>query len=162
VAGRDRAAQKDPGEEPELLRVIGQEFARSGTRTATSAAPRSSGETKDLRLEDLIVDEEMVVTVSHTGTSSGTRSSLYRTSGAGARKVAWDEGGDFVSMLFIADAHLRALLLDQGRRTGSRSTNCGSGRASKGRAIVNLLSSPRARRSPRSSGPGVYRGKFGG
>ena len=76
------------GEESELLRVIGQEFRE--IRDAYGDARRSEiqRETKDLRLEDLIVDEEMVVTISHGGYIKRSPLTVYRAQRRGGGTVA--------------------------------------------------------------------------
>ena len=131
-------------EEAELLRVIGQEFRE--IRDAYGDARRSEiqRETKDLRLEDLIVDEEMVVTVSHTGYIKRNPISLYRTQRRGGRgKVGMGtKEEDFVSMLFIASMHSYVMFFsDLGKVYWLKVHELPeAGRASKGRAIVNLLS----------------------
>jgi DNA gyrase subunit A len=131
-------------EEAELLRVIGEEFRE--IRDAYGDARRSEiqRETKDLRLEDLIVDEEMVVTVSHTGYIKRNPISLYRTQRRGGRgKVGMGtKEEDFVSMLFIASMHAYVMFFsDLGKVYWLKVHELPeAGRASKGRAIVNLLS----------------------
>jgi DNA gyrase subunit A len=131
-------------EESELLRVIGEEFRE--IRDAYGDARRSEiqRETKDLRLEDLIVDEEMVVTVSHTGYIKRNPISLYRTQRRGGRgKVGMGtKEEDFVSMLFIASMHAYVMFFsDLGKVYWLKVHELPeAGRASKGRAIVNLLS----------------------
>jgi DNA gyrase subunit A len=131
-------------EESELLRVIGQEFRE--IRDAYGDARRSEiqRETKDLRLEDLIVDEEMVVTVSHTGYIKRNPISLYRTQRRGGRgKVGMGtKEEDFVSMLFITSMHAYVMFFsDLGKVYWLKVHELPeAGRASKGRAIVNLLS----------------------
>ncbi|HEX9204631.1 MAG TPA: DNA gyrase subunit A, partial [Candidatus Deferrimicrobiaceae bacterium] len=131
-------------EEAELLRVIGEEFRE--IRDAYGDARRSEiqRETKDLRLEDLIVDEEMVVTVSHTGYIKRNPISLYRTQRRGGRgKVGMGtKEEDFVSMLFIASMHSYVMFFsDPGKVYWLKVHELPeAGRASKGRAIVNLLS----------------------
>jgi DNA gyrase subunit A len=131
-------------EESELLRVISEEFRQ--IRDAYGDARRSEiqRETKDLRLEDLIVDEEMVVTVSHTGYIKRNPISLYRTQRRGGRgKVGMGtKEEDFVTMLFIASMHTYVLFFsDQGKVYWLKVHELPeAGRASKGRAVVNLLS----------------------
>jgi DNA gyrase subunit A len=131
-------------EETELLRVIGEEFRE--IRDAYGDARRSEiqRETRDLRLEDLIVDEEMVVTVSHTGYIKRNPISLYRTQRRGGRgKVGMGtKEEDFVSMLFIASMHAYVMFFsDLGKVYWLKVHELPeAGRASKGRAIVNLLS----------------------
>jgi DNA gyrase subunit A len=131
-------------EEAELLRVIGEEFRE--IREAYGDARRSEiqRETKDLRLEDLIVDEEMVVTVSHTGYIKRNPISLYRTQRRGGRgKVGMGtKEEDFVSMLFIASMHSYVMFFSGLGKVYWLKVHelPEAGRASKGRAIVNLLS----------------------
>ncbi len=132
------------GEEAELLRVIGQEFREIRDAYGDDRRSEIQRETKDLRLEDLIVDEEMVVTVSHTGYIKRNPISLYRTQRRGGRgKVGMGtKEEDFVSMLFIASMHTYVLFFsDQGKVYWLKVHELPeAGRASKGRAIVNLLS----------------------
>jgi DNA gyrase subunit A len=131
-------------EEAELLRVIGEEFRQ--VRDAYGDARRSEiqRETRNLSLEDLIVDEEMVVTVSHSGYIKRNPISLYRTQRRGGRgKVGMGtKEEDFVSMLFIASMHTYVLFFsDQGKVYWLKVHELPeAGRASKGRAVVNLLS----------------------
>jgi DNA gyrase subunit A len=133
-------------EEKELLRVIGEEFREIREAYADERRSQIVREVKELRLEDLIVDEEMVVTVSHTGYIKRNPISLYRTQRRGGRgKVGMGtKEEDFVSMVFIASMHSYIMFF----------TNTGkifwlkvheipeAGRAAKGKAIVNLLSLP--------------------
>ena len=133
-------------EEKELLRVIGEEFREIREAYADERRSQIVREVKELRLEDLIVDEEMVVTVSHTGYIKRNPISLYRTQRRGGRgKVGMGtREEDFVSMVFIASMHSYIMFF----------TNTGkvfwlkvheipeAGRAAKGKAIVNLLSLP--------------------
>ena len=132
------------GEERELFRVIGEEFREIREAYADERRSQIIREVKELRLEDLIVDEEMVVTVSHSGYIKRNPISLYRTQRRGGRgKVGMGtKEEDFVSMVFIASMHSYIMFF----------TNTGkvfwlkvheipeAGRAAKGKAIVNLLS----------------------
>ena len=132
------------GEEKELFRVIGEEFREIREAYADERRSQIIREVKELRLEDLIVDEEMVVTVSHSGYIKRNPISLYRTQRRGGRgKVGMGtKEEDFVSMVFIASMHSYIMFF----------TNTGkvfwlkvheipeAGRAAKGKAIVNLLS----------------------
>ncbi|MGB7972279.1 MAG: DNA gyrase subunit A [Candidatus Deferrimicrobiaceae bacterium] len=132
------------GEEKELFRVIGEEFREIREAYGDERRSQIIREVKELRLEDLIVDEEMVVTVSHSGYIKRNPISLYRTQRRGGRgKVGMGtKEEDFVSMVFIASMHSYIMFF----------TNTGkvfwlkvheipeAGRAAKGKAIVNLLS----------------------
>ena len=131
-------------EEAELLRVIAAELAEVRDAYADERRSQIVREAKELRLEDLIADEEMVVTVSHTGYIKRNPISLYRAQRRGGRgKVGMGtKEEDFVSKVFIASMHAYIMFF----------TNTGkvfwlkvheipeAGRAAKGKAIVNLLS----------------------
>jgi DNA gyrase subunit A len=131
-------------EEKELLRVVGDEFR--DIRQAYSDERRSQIvlETKDIRLEDLIVDEEMVVTVSHTGYIKRNPISLYRTQRRGGRgKVGMGtKEEDFVESVFIASMHSYILFFSNTGKLYWLKVHelPEASRAAKGRAIVNLLS----------------------
>jgi DNA gyrase subunit A len=130
-------------EEAELLRVIAGELREIREAYADERRSQIVREAKELGIEDLIVDEEMVVTVSHSGYIKRNPISLYRTQRRGGRgKVGMGtKEEDFVSMLFVATMHSHIMFF----------TNTGkvhwlkvheipeAGRAAKGKAIVNLL-----------------------
>src|SRR5512134_2397275 len=143
VQAEIKRLKKILAEESELLRVVGDEFREIRQAYADERRSLIVRETKDIRLEDLIVDEEMVVTVSHTGYIKRNPISLYRTQRRGGRgKVGMGtKEEDFVSMLFIASMHTYLFFLDQGKVYWLKVHELPeAGRASKGRAIVNLLS----------------------
>src|SRR3990172_6349574 len=65
-------------EETELLRVIAEEFREIREAYADERRSQIVPEVRELGIEDLIVDEEMVVTVSHSGYIKRNPISLYR------------------------------------------------------------------------------------
>ncbi len=97
----------------------------------------------DLEVEDLIAEENMVVTVSHQGYIKRIATSVYRRQLRGGRGInamnTKDE--DFVEFLFIASTHHYILFFtDRGRLHWLKVYELPeTGRASKGKAIVNLL-----------------------
>ncbi|MBI5577420.1 MAG: DNA gyrase subunit A [Deltaproteobacteria bacterium] len=131
-------------EEKELLRVIGEEFRQIREAYADGRRSQIVRETKDIRLEDLIVDEEMVVTVSHTGYIKRNPISLYRTQRRGGRgKVGMGtKEEDFVESVFIASMHSYILFFSNTGKLYWLKVHelPEASRAAKGRAIVNLLS----------------------
>jgi len=131
-------------EEAELLRVIGDEFREIRQAYADLRRSQIVRETKDIRLEDLIVDEEMVVTVSHTGYIKRNPISLYRTQRRGGRgKVGMGtKEEDFVESVFIASMHSYILFFSNTGKLYWLKVHelPEASRAAKGRAIVNLLS----------------------
>jgi DNA gyrase subunit A len=112
---------------------------RFGDRRRTEIIP----EAPDLTLEDLIPDEEMVVTVSHQGYIKRNPSSLYRSQrrgGKGRTGMAIKED-DFVSQLYIASTHSYFLVFSNLGRVYWLKVHeipLASPNA-RGKAIVNLL-----------------------
>ncbi|MCB2189266.1 MAG: DNA gyrase subunit A [Deltaproteobacteria bacterium] len=102
------------------------------------------GAAGEIELEDLIAEEEMVVTLSHSGYIKRSPISLYRAQrrgGKGKRGMATKEE-DFVEALFVASTHSYLLIFtDQGRLYWLKVHEIPqAGRASRGKAIVNLVS----------------------
>jgi len=97
----------------------------------------------EITLEDLIADEDVVITVTHSGYIKRTAASLYRPQGRGGKgrigMTTRDE--DFIDHVFVASTHSYLLVF----------TNRGQvywlkvyeipdvGTAGKGKAIVNLV-----------------------
>jgi DNA gyrase subunit A len=97
----------------------------------------------EITLEDLIADEDVVITVTHSGYIKRTMASLYRPQGRGGKgrigMTTRDE--DFIDHVFVASTHSYLLVF----------TNRGQvywlkvyeipdvGTAGKGKAIVNLV-----------------------
>ncbi|MEO8589245.1 MAG: DNA gyrase subunit A [Flavobacteriales bacterium] len=97
----------------------------------------------DMRMEDLIADDAVVVTISHLGYIKRTSLSEFRTQsrgGVGSRgSTTRDE--DFLEHLFVATNHNYLLIFTQkGRCYWMRVYDIPEGnRQSKGRAIINLV-----------------------
>ena len=97
----------------------------------------------DINIEDMIIKEDMVVTVTHNGYIKRNPISLYRSQRRGGKGVTGitTRQEDFVEHLFVASTHSQILFF----------TNTGkvfwqkvydipqAGRAAMGKAIVNLL-----------------------
>ena len=100
-----------------------------------------SGE--ELSIEDLIEDEDVVITISHLGYIKRTSQREYRTQNRGGRgsKGAASREEDFIEHLFIASTHSYMLIFtDHGRCHWLRVYEIPEGvRTTKGRAIQNLL-----------------------
>ncbi|HOZ46770.1 MAG TPA: DNA gyrase subunit A [Candidatus Hydrogenedentes bacterium] len=101
------------------------------------------GEVSDFRVEDLIADEDMVVTVSNQGYIKRLPVSTYRKQRRGGRGVAGmdTKEEDFVQDLFIASAHQYMLFFTTKGRVYWRKVHelPKAARTARGRAIVNLL-----------------------
>jgi len=100
-------------------------------------------ETHDITVEDLIADEDMVITVSRTGYVKRSPLSIYRAQhrGGKGRTGMLTKDGDFVQHLYVASAHSYVLVFTQQGRVYWIKVHeiPESGPAAKGKAIVNLL-----------------------
>lgn len=93
--------------------------------------------------EDLIEDEEMVVTVSHEGYVKRTPASQYRAQRRGGKGItgAAQKDADFVEHLFVASSLADVMVFtNKGRMYWLKVYEIPeAGRAARGRALVNLL-----------------------
>jgi DNA gyrase subunit A len=100
-------------------------------------------EVGSIDLEDLITEENMVVSISHRGYIKRTPSSIYRAQRRGGKGVrgAQVEEEDPIAHLFVASTHAYLLFFtSKGRVYWQKVYDLPQlGRESKGRAIVNLL-----------------------
>jgi DNA gyrase subunit A len=98
---------------------------------------------EEIKLEDLIADEDMVITVSHAGYVKRTPTGTYRHQGRGGkgRIGARTREEDFVEHLFIASAHSYILLFtSKGRIYWLKVYEIPeAAAATRGRAINNLV-----------------------
>ena len=97
----------------------------------------------DIAIEDLVPDEEVVVTVSHAGYIKRVPLSEYKAQGRGGKGLrAMDtRDQDFVSWVFVVNAHAHILFLsDEGKAYLKKVFQIPeTGRAARGRAVVNLV-----------------------
>ncbi|MDR2934387.1 MAG: DNA gyrase subunit A [Candidatus Adiutrix sp.] len=97
----------------------------------------------DYNPEDFIVNEEMVVTISHGGYIKRNPVTLYRSQKRGGKGVtaARTREDDFVERLYIASTHNYLLFLtNRGRLHWLKVHEVPqAGRVSKGKAVVNLI-----------------------
>ncbi len=97
----------------------------------------------DFSVEDLIVDEDVLVTVTHGGYIKRTPLSLYRTQRRGGRgKIGATTGEeDFVEQLVSVSTHDRLLFFTSAGKVYQLKAYelPEGGRAAKGRSIANLL-----------------------
>lgn len=100
----------------------------------------------DFRMEDMIADEDVIITISHMGYIKRTALSEYRTQARGGRgsKGSATREEDFLEHMFVASTHNYLLLFtEQGRCFWMRAFEVPEGtRTSKGRAIQNLINIP--------------------
>ena len=119
----------------ELLEIRDQ----YGDERRTEIIPVST----EFSMEDMIAEEEVVLTITHRGYIKRTALNTYRTQHRGGRGVqgAMSKDEDFVEHLFIANTHNYMLFFtDRGKCYWLKVYDIPQGGlATRGRAIVNLI-----------------------
>ncbi|HEY8022194.1 MAG TPA: DNA gyrase subunit A, partial [Thermoanaerobaculia bacterium] len=124
----------------EIKRELAELKAAFGDPRRTEIIP----ETSDITIEDMIADEDMVITVTRSGYVKRSPLALYRQQSRGGKgrtgMVTKDD--DFVEHLYVASAHSYILVFTESGHTYWIKVHAipEMGPASKGKAIVNLLS----------------------
>jgi len=127
-----------------LMSIIKQELLALREEYGDDRRTEILTETSELTIEDLLADEEMVVTITRSGYIKRTHVEAYRSQRRGGKGVTGMETKeeDIVEDLFVASTHAYLLFF----------TNLGKvhwlkvheipegGRQAKGKAMVNLLS----------------------
>jgi DNA gyrase subunit A len=126
-----------------VLQIIKDELMEIRKKYADERKTEISLEMKEITMEDLITDEEMVITLSHQGYIKRNPLSAYRSQRRGGKGLIGMETKeeDFVSELFIGATHDYMLFFSNlGRLYWLKIYQIPeAGRAAKGKALVNLL-----------------------
>ncbi|MBF0213342.1 MAG: DNA gyrase subunit A [Magnetococcales bacterium] len=126
-----------------LLKVIKEELQRIKEMFANARRTDIIEEDGDFCAEDLIADEEMVVTVSHAGYVKRQPTVDYRSQkrGGKGKSATGMKDEDFISQLFVASTHDTILCFtDKGRVFRLKVYEIPqASRAARGRPIINLL-----------------------
>ncbi|MBD3239272.1 MAG: DNA gyrase subunit A [Chitinivibrionales bacterium] len=97
----------------------------------------------DVDIEDMIADEDMLITMTHSGYIKRTAVATYRAQGRGGKGIKGMESkdGDFIQSMFAASAHSNLLFFTNTGRcyTVKVYRLPEAGRQSRGRPIVNVL-----------------------
>ncbi len=130
--------------DPEKLKnIIVEELEDVKRRYGDERRTEIVHDSEDIDIEDMIVEEDMVVTVSHHGYIKRNPASLYtsqRRGGKGRLGMGTKED-DFVERIFIASSHSHILFFtNKGRVYWLKVYQIPqAGRAAKGKAVVNLI-----------------------
>ncbi len=125
------------------MQIIKDELLDIKARFGDERRTEITDATGDVDIEDMIAEEDMVITMTHEGYIKRTAVSVYRSQGRGGKGVKGMESkeNDFISTLFVASTHAYILFF----------TNTGrcywlkvyripeAGRNSRGKPIVNLI-----------------------
>ena len=129
--------------EPLLMDIIREDVYEMRDKYGDERRTEIVGDVQDFNLEDLIAEEDVVVTLSHEGYIKRMPLATYRRQGRGGQGIIGSDAkeGDFVEELFIASTHDYMLIfLNNGRMHWLKVYDIPSmTRQSKGRAIINLL-----------------------
>jgi len=122
-----------------IIEELGEIKKKYGDARRTEIVEKSA----EIDLEDMIVEEDMVVSITHSGYIKRSPVSLYRSQQRGGKGMAGmiTKKDDFVEHLFIASTHSYILFFTITGRVFWLKVHQipESGRATKGKALVNLL-----------------------
>jgi len=126
-----------------VMKIVGEELAEIKEKYGDVRRTVIQGEAKELNLEDLIQEEDMVVTVSHNGYIKRNPISIYRAQRRGGRGKTGmtTREEDFVEAMFIASTHSYMLVFSSsGKLYWLRVHEIPQvGRVARGQAISNLI-----------------------
>ncbi len=129
--------------EKQVLNIIKDELSGIQEKFGDQRYTEIIEETKEITIEDMIVEEDMVVTISKQGYIKRNPITLYRNQRRGGKgKTAMGtKEDDFVEHLFVASTHHTFLFFtNQGKVYWRKVYDMPqAGRMSLGKAIVNLL-----------------------
>jgi DNA gyrase subunit A len=131
-------------DEKNIRAIIREDLVEVRKKHADERRTEISGEEiGSIDLEDLITEETMVVTISHTGYIKRTPASVYRAQRRGGKglKGATTEEEDPIEHLFVASTHAYLLFFtNKGKVYWQKVYDLPQlSRESRGRAVVNLL-----------------------
>jgi DNA gyrase subunit A len=135
--------------ESRVMTIIKNELKVIKEKYATPRKSQIVPDEGEIAIEDLIVNEGVIITLTHNGLIKRTNVSSYRSQRRGGkgvigmttREAATDEDKDFIEHLFTASTHDYLMFFtNTGRVYVERVHEIPDmGRAAKGRSIANLL-----------------------
>ena len=135
--------------EARVLAIIKNELLAIKQKYATPRLTELVPDEGEIAIEDLIANEGVIITLTHTGLIKRTNISSYRAQrrggkgviGMATREGATEEDQDFIEHLFTASTHDYLMFFtNSGRAYVERVLEIPDmGRAAKGRSIANLL-----------------------
>ncbi|MGH7421720.1 MAG: DNA gyrase subunit A, partial [Candidatus Rokuibacteriota bacterium] len=130
--------------EPRLLGIIKDELAALRQEFGDERRTEILAETADLTIEDLLADEDMVVTITRSGYIKRTHVEAYRSQRRGGKGVTGMETKeeDIVEDLFVASTHSYLLFFTNKGKVHWLKVHeiPEGGRQAKGKAMANVLS----------------------
>jgi DNA gyrase subunit A len=131
------------GDETRVLSVIKEELTEISERFGDERRTEISHSEDEIDIEDLIADQQMVITITHTGYIKSLPLATYRQQQRGGRGVTGMDmkDGDFIEHLFVCSSHDYLLFFsNRGKVYRSKVYELPEAqRTAKGRALVNIL-----------------------
>jgi DNA gyrase subunit A len=131
------------GSEALVSQIIKEDLLEIKNKYGDERRTEIVAETTELTIEDLITEEDMVITISHNGYIKRNPLSIYRSQRRGGKGLIGMETReeDFVEHLYIGSTHDHMLFFSNlGRLYWQKIYQIPeSGRAAKGKALINLL-----------------------
>lgn len=125
------------------LQIISEELEEIKNKFGDARRTEVMIDTAEIRMEDVIPDEEVIVTITHRGFIKRTPLSNYRKQNKGGRGVsgATTSEDDYIEMVFQATNHNHLMFFtDLGRAYSVRVFDLPEGqRTAKGRSISNVI-----------------------
>ena len=131
------------GSEKLVMSIISEELTETKKKFGDERRTVIQDKVEDLSVEDLIQEEEMVVTVSHHGYIKRNPISLYRAQrrGGKGKKGMTTREEDFVEELFVASTHNSVLIFSSSGKVYWLKVHQipQVGRVARGQSITNLV-----------------------
>ncbi|HTD57930.1 MAG TPA: DNA gyrase subunit A, partial [Solirubrobacteraceae bacterium] len=131
------------GDEGRVLAVIKEELGEISERFGDERRTELSHSEDEIDIEDLIADQQMVITITNTGYVKSLPLATYRQQQRGGRGITGMDmkDGDFIEHLFICSTHDYLLFFtNRGKVYRSKVYELPeASRTAKGRALVNVL-----------------------
>jgi DNA gyrase subunit A len=131
------------GDETRVLSVIKEELTEISERFGDERRTEISHSEDEIDIEDLIADQQMVITITQTGYIKSLPLATYRQQQRGGRGVTGMDmkDGDFIEHLFVCSSHDYLLFFsNRGKVYRSKVYELPeASRTAKGRALVNIL-----------------------
>jgi DNA gyrase subunit A len=123
--------------------IVGDELAEIVDKYGDDRRTRLVADEGDLSIEDLIADEDVVITISRTGYAKRTRTDLYRSQRRGGKGVAGAQlkTDDIVEHFFVTSTHNWVLFFtNKGRVYRAKAHELPeTTRAARGQHVANIL-----------------------
>ena len=140
LIGELRAILADP---KRVLKIIVDELKEMKAKYGDKRQTEITGEAAELDIEDLIPEEDVIITMSHGGYIKRIPADTYKVQGRGGKGIIGSDvkEEDFIEKLFVTSSHATILMFTtRGKVYALKGYEIPEGnRTSRGKAIVNLL-----------------------